>query len=120
MQYEASKGEEFFISFEDEDSDLLLGYAKLRFPSQSLREEITKTSALLRELHVFGRAIAVGEQEIGGIQHKGIGKMLLQKAEDICKEHKKDKMVVISGVGVREYYQKIGYIQEGPYMAKSL
>ena len=120
MEYEASQGKEFFISFEDQDSDLLFGYAKLRFPSQFLREEITPESALLRELHVFGRAIPVGEQEIGGIQHKGIGKMLLQKAEDICKEHKKDKMVVISGVGVREYYKKIGYVQEGPYMVKPL
>jgi elongator complex protein 3 len=120
IEYEASQGKEFFIAFEDMENDVLLGYARLRFPSQSLREEITPHTALLRELHVFGRAIPVGERDEEGLQHKGIGKMLLQKAEEICKANEKDKIVVISGVGVREYYRKIGYSLEGPYMVKFL
>jgi elongator complex protein 3 len=119
-QYRASEGEEFFITFEDKDNDLLLGYCRLRFPSECLREEITPTSALLRELHVFGKAIPLGEKDDEGIQHKGIGKMLLQKAEDICTQQGKNKLVVISGVGAREYYRKIGYSREGPYMVKAI
>lgn len=118
MDYEASQGKEFFIQYEDEEKDSLLGYARLRFPSQQLREEITPTSALLRELHVFGSITPLGEE--GELQHKGIGKMLLKKAEDICKEKEKDKMVVISGIGVREYYHKLGYHKEGPYMVKTI
>ncbi len=118
--YDASLGKEFFIAFEDIDNDLLLGYCRLRFPSECLRSEITPASALLRELHVFGKAIPLGEKDDAQHQHKGIGKMLLQKAEDICMEHGKDRLVVISGVGAREYYRKIGYSLEGPYMVKSL
>ncbi len=120
IMYEASQGKEFFITFEDVENDMLLGYCRLRFPAECLRQEITPTSALLRELHVFGKATPLGEKDDAGHQHKGIGKMLLQKAEDICKRHNKDKMVVISGVGVREYYRKIGYSQEGPYMVRAL
>ncbi|HYE76281.1 MAG TPA: GNAT family N-acetyltransferase, partial [Blastocatellia bacterium] len=120
LAYDASQGKEFFIAFEDIDNDVLLGYCRLRFASQCLRVEITPSSGLIRELHVFGKAIALGEKDDEGIQHKGIGKMLLQKAEDICKEQGKDKLVVISGVGVREYYRKAGYVQEGPYMVKIL
>ncbi len=118
--YEASDGREFFIEYVEEDSDVLLGYCRLRFPSQCLKEEITQSSALLRELHVFGRAVPLGEKEEGGHQHLGIGKMLLSKAEEICRENGKDKVVVISGVGVRGYYLKIGYVKEGPYMVRSL
>ena len=56
----------------------------------------------------------------GELQHKGLGSKLLKYAEEIAIEHGKNKMVIISGVGVREYYRKFGYILEGPYMAKSL
>lgn len=115
-EYEASMGEEFFISFEDPNRDILFGYARLRFPSQFLRKEITNDSALLRELHVVGSAVGVGEE--GKMQHRGLGKKLLEKAEEIAKKHGKNKMVVISGVGAKEYYRKFGYKKEGPYMLK--
>ena len=118
IKYEASKGKEFFISMEDTSQDLLLGFVRLRFPSQFLRPEITKDSALIRELHVYGTATGIGEE--GNLQHKGLGKKLLRTAEEIALKHGKRKMVVISGVGVREYYRKLGYELEGMYMVKSL
>ncbi len=117
-EYEASKGREFFISFENPNREVLFGYCRLRFPSQFLRKEITKDSALLRELHVVGSATGVGEE--GKMQHKGLGKELLKKAEEIAKQNGKNKIVVISGVGVREYYKKKGYKKEGPYMVKKI
>ena len=116
MGYEASGGKEFFVSAESEDT--LIGFCRLRFPKEFLREDISKNSALIRELHVYGTATALGEE--GNVQHKGWGKKLMQKAEEIAKENGKDKMVVISGVGVRGYYKKLNYKREGPYMAKSL
>jgi len=117
-EYDASKGKEFFISLEDEER-ILVGFCRLRFPSQFLRPEITKTSALIRELHVYGTATAIGEE--GSIQHQGYGKRLMITAEDICKKNGRDKLVVISGIGVREYYsKKLGYKLEGPYMVKPL
>ena len=116
LEYNASNGKEFFLSFDSEKS--IFGFCRLRFPNSSLRKEITKNSALIRELHVYGSATGIGKK--GNIQHKGFGKKLLQKAEQIAKENKKDKMVIISGVGVRGYYRKQGYRKQGPYMVKRL
>jgi elongator complex protein 3 len=118
QEYDASKGKEFFISVEDTKNDLLVGFVRMRFPSEKLRKEITKNSALIRELHVYGTSTGIKEK--GQVQHKGYGKKLMKKAEEIAKQHKRDKMVVISGVGVREYYYKLGYKKEGPYVTKKL
>ena len=118
IEYEASGGKEFFISVEDKKNDVLLGFCRLRFPGQFLRKEITSTSALVRELHVYGTAVALGGE--GDVQHKGWGKKLLLKAEEIAASSGKDKMVIISGIGVREYYRKLGYRKEGVYMVKKL
>ncbi|MEK6939873.1 MAG: tRNA uridine(34) 5-carboxymethylaminomethyl modification radical SAM/GNAT enzyme Elp3 [Nanoarchaeota archaeon] len=119
MEYEASKGKEFFISAEDTENDVLIGFCRLRFPFEFLRPEITPGSTLLRELHVYGTATAIGDEGI--VQHKGWGKKLMQKAEEIAVAHGKNKMVVISGVGVRKYYEeKLGYRKEGMYVVKGL
>jgi len=118
LEYDASNGKEFFISYEDVKNNALIGFCRLRFPSQSLRKEITGKSTLIRELHVFGSAISIGKK--GDIQHAGYGKKILKKAEDISKKNKKNKIVVISGIGVRNYYRKLGYKKQGPYMVKYL
>jgi len=76
--------------------------------------------AIIRELHVYGQAINLGQHEKDVTQHKGMGKMLMDKAEEITKENKIKKISVISGVGVREYYRKLGYNLEGDYMVKDL
>ncbi|MAG61114.1 tRNA uridine(34) 5-carboxymethylaminomethyl modification radical SAM/GNAT enzyme Elp3 [archaeon] len=123
-EFEASGGKEFFISFDDEKNDLILGFARLRFVKEALRPEITANSALLRELHVYGVTVPLegDEKELSdsAVQHKGYGKKLVAKAEEIARFAGCDKMIVISGVGVREYYRKLGYVREGPYMVKEL
>jgi len=116
MHYEASGGSEFFISAGN--SDQIAGFCRLRFPSQYLRKEITLDSALLRELHVYGEAAVIGKR--GRVQHRGLGKELLKTAEQVAKTYNRNKMVVISGIGVREYYRKLGYRREGGYMVKRL
>jgi len=116
--YIASEGNEFFISAEDTKKNILLGLCRLRFPSSFQRRETTEDSALIRELHVYGPAAAMGKK--GKIQHKGIGKKLLKKAEETCRDYYKKKLVIISGIGVREYYKRLGYKKEGPYMVKHL
>jgi elongator complex protein 3 len=120
-EFEASNGNEFFISAEDPKQNALFGFCRLRFPFKPFRSEISSNSALVRELHVFGEAVALGEQKKGGIQHHGLGKKLLQKAEEIAfEEFGSKKMIVISGVGAREYYRKLGYRQKGVFMEKLL
>ena len=119
LEYDASEGKEYFISFETKNA--LYGFCRLRFPSESLRKEITLKSALIRELHVYGEALdigAKGKSDGGSAQHIGYGKRLLAEAEKISKKNGKNKVVVISGIGAREYYKKLGYKKEGVYMVK--
>lgn len=116
--YPASNGKEVFLSAEA--GDVLLGFCRLRKPYQPFRPEITKKSAGIRELHVYGVAVPVGESG-EAVQHKGLGKKLVLEAERIAKqEFKCDKMLVISGIGVRKYYKKLGYKQDGIYVSKKI
>lgn len=117
IEYNSSGGIEYFISA-DSDIDSLLGFCRLRMPSESLRSEITSKTALIRELHVFGTAASLGIE--GDVQHRGVGKKLMLKAEEIAKQNSKTKMCVISAVGTREYYKKLGYKRDGVYMSKGL
>lgn len=116
INYEASGGQEYFISIEDKNH--IYAFLRMRFPAKALRDEMTKDSALIRELHVYGSAAQIGKR--GDIQHQGMGKKLLGIAEDLARKNKKRKMVVISGIGVRNYYRNLGYEKEGPYMVKEL
>ncbi|MFW5852791.1 MAG: GNAT family N-acetyltransferase, partial [Nanoarchaeota archaeon] len=116
-EYDASKGKEFFISYETKNSDKMLGFVRLRLPRSTFKPYVDRGTALIRELHVYGSAVAIGKKE-EHTQHKGIGKRLMAVAEEIAKKNNKNKIVVISGVGVRNYYRKLGYRLNGPYMVK--
>ena len=120
-EYESSGGKDFFIDVADEN-DTMIGFIRLRFPSKfNLRPEISNKTALIRELHIYGQTIPVGlEEKNTSVQHKGWGRKLLETTEEIAKKNGFEKMAIISGVGVREYYKKFGYILEGPYMTKKL
>jgi len=118
--YDASRGSEVFISAEDSTNNILLGFCRLRIPYKPFRKEITKDSAGIRELHVYGSAVPIGEKG-SSIQHKGLGKQLLKEAEHIAKDiFNKKKLLVISGIGAREYYKKLGYKKDGVYVSKRL
>jgi len=108
IEYEGSNGKEFFLEFVNKD-DILFGLLRLRLSDR----------AMVRELHIYGQALNLGEEGIES-QHRGLGKMLMDKAEEISKENGFDKLFVISGIGVREYYKKLGYELEGFYMVKLL
>lgn len=116
LHYPASGGNEFFISAEVNNS--IAGFCRLRFPSSFLRKEIDSETAIIRELHVYGEAAEIGKE--GSVQHKGIGKALLAEAEKTAKTYYKRKILIISGIGARGYYRKLGYRTEGPYMSKRL
>ncbi len=117
-KYKASDGVEYFISYEDISNDALIGFIRLRFPDNPFIKTL-KDTALIRELHVYGKALRIGTTEEKAFQHKGFGAKLLQLAEQIAKE-KFDRIAVISGVGVREYYRKFGYKKEFEYMVKKI
>ncbi|TMI39041.1 tRNA uridine(34) 5-carboxymethylaminomethyl modification radical SAM/GNAT enzyme Elp3 [Candidatus Bathyarchaeota archaeon] len=122
--YEASGGSEVFLSFENREREFLVGYVRLRIPSETAhRFEIKgKQAGLVRELHIFGQTVPVGDRPwIKGYQHKGYGSQLLQEAERIAtEEYDCRKMLVISALGTKQYYAKFGYARDGPYVSKTL
>ena len=121
--YDASGGTELFISFENPSRTLLVGYLRLRIPGEAPhRPEIADSNAaLIRELHVFGQTVPVGEKLDSAFQHKGYGTRLIAEAESIAtQEFDRTKMVVISALGTRNYYSRFGYQHDGPYMSKPL
>lgn len=116
--YDASGGKEFFLSFEDAEKDIILGFTRLRAPQESFRPEINDDTLIVRQLKVMGSATDIGEE--GDTQHQGYGKKLMKAAEKKADRLGRNKVVVISAVGTREYYRKFGYEKEGPYMVKQL
>lgn len=121
LDYDASHGREVFLSFEDKRNDVLIGFCRLRIPFEPFRPEIDKKTALVRELHVYGPLVPISEVKDGALQHRGFGRILLEEAEKIAREEfDMKKTIVISGVGVRQYYFNLGYRQDGAYVSKAI
>ena len=117
IDYDSSGGKEVFLSLESENN--LLAFLRLRKPFRPFRKEITKDSVGIRELHTYGQASGIKGD--GKIQHKGFGKSLMKEAEKIAREEfEAKKILVISGIGVKEYYKKLGYRKDGIYMSKKI
>ena len=120
-KYKASGGDEYFLEIVNKD-DVLFGLLRLR---------IFKGKAVIREVHVYGQSLRLGEEgelsrsaypklQNEGVQHKGLGKWLIAEAEKIVKKNKIKSLSIISGIGVREYYEKLGYCLEDSYMVKEI
>ncbi|MFW9903046.1 MAG: tRNA uridine(34) 5-carboxymethylaminomethyl modification radical SAM/GNAT enzyme Elp3 [Candidatus Thorarchaeota archaeon] len=122
-EYPASDGIEHFISFETIDKKTLFAFLRLREPSTlSFRPEtLDPPATIIRELHVYGKLVRIGElpKEIEW-QHRGIGQQLISLAEEISCERGYQKILVTSGLGVRDYYRKLGFSAEGAYMGKRI
>lgn len=123
-KYRSGVGEEYFISFEDE-LGYLYGFTRLLMieEDQSIkREGIWKKIALIRELHVYGslQSLKQVEDQNVKVQHSWLGKQLLSLAEKISQVAWYERLSVISGVWVREYYAKLGYKLDWTYMLKDL
>ncbi len=122
-EYAANEGQEFFISIDEPNLDKLIGLCRLRFPSNPENQifEELNGAAIVRELHVYGQQQSLGEDGIQSkSQHHGFGRQLMQEAEEISRKNGFKKIAVISAIGTREYYKKLGYELEGTYMVKYL
>jgi elongator complex protein 3 len=122
-RYEASEGEEVFISAEDPENSVLVGYLRLRIPSaKAHRSEIKAApSAIVRELHVYGPLVPVGKRLAKAWQHKGYGAVLLSEAKRVAQEnYDSKKLLVISALGTKQYYARFGYERDGVYVSKML
>ncbi len=121
-EYEASKGKEIFLSYENKNQEKLYSLLRLRIPFEKNHFiPVLKNTALIREVHTFGKVNPLIEKNYKlSSQHKGLGKKLIKEAEKIAKNYGFEKIAVISGVGVRGYYKKLGYQLEQTYMIKPL
>lgn len=107
--YRACGGGEIFLSYEDA-GETLFGLLRLR---------VDAGLASIRELHVFGSEVSLGQKQERAAQHQGLGVRLLQEAERIAlEEFHARSLSILSGVGAREYYRQLGYRQVGAYMVK--
>ncbi len=122
LVYQAGGAEEHFLSFVTPD-DKLAGFLRLSLPgsgSPPAGMEDLRNAALIREVHVFGQSLAVGEELDGAAQHAGLGTQLLQQAENIARQHGFHNLAVISAVGTRRYYLKRGFERGELYQVKCM
>jgi len=128
IDYDSSQGKEVFLSLEDYDNETLYGFLRLRKLAKphrkELREKDGNPSAIVRELHVLGQVVDIGNNNdfnFNSSQHRGYGSNLLGIAENIVKnEFGLDSLSIISAIGTRQYYKKLGYEENGPYVSKEL
>jgi elongator complex protein 3 len=112
IEYPASNGIEYFLSYNSPDGKDLYGFCRLRLTNHS-----PISPAIIRELHVYGQLVPVGH--IKKVQHSGLGKKLMKEAEKIAKKNKAKEVAIISGIGVRGYYKKLGYKLKDTYMKRA-
>ncbi len=113
-KYNASGGIEYFLSFEDAKRQVVYAFCRLRIDKNGLYP------AFIRELHTYGQMLKIGTKNAIASQHKGMGVKLIKGAEKLAIKAKADIIAVISGVGVRGYYRKLGYKLQNTYMIKKI
>jgi elongator complex protein 3 len=127
LDYDAAGGKEIFLSYED-SNETLYGLLRLRVQDSPILD-MSPPVAVIRELHVYGPEIGLGDRsELSNIlqsphtaQHRGYGRALLAAAENIARnEFRAERIVVLSGVGAKQYYAETGYRKVGDYMVKPL
>ena len=138
MQYETRFGMENFISFVTRN-DNVAGFLRLSLPDltpnpspddkeqeRHLERGVTlglpeiENAAMIREVHVYGPSLGLGDESEGEAQHVGIGLKLIEAAQELAASAGFKKIAVISAIGTRPYYRKRGFEIEGLYMTKSL
>ena len=118
-QYQTWGGKECFLSFESEGK--LYSLLRLRLPERDnpIFGEL-KNCAIIREVHTFGQALAVAGKPDKLVQHRGLGSLLVGRAEKIARRYSYPKLAVIAAVGTRDYYRRFGFEVDGLYMTKNL
>lgn len=124
IKYTTTVSIEYFISYKTKKTDRICSFLRLSIPKKELSKnnfiEELKDSAIIREIHVYGSLVNIGKESSGESQHLGLGKKMIEIAEDITKKEKYKKLSVISAIGTKEYYRKRGFEEDKLYMYKIL
>jgi elongator complex protein 3 len=119
-KYAASGGTEYFVSFEDNEMDILVGFARLRISSENAHRPEMSGSSIIRELRTVSQQLPLSKRNDSSWQHRGLGEKLIDRCLELSADEGKERMLVMSGVGAREYYRKLGFERNGPYMDRKL
>ncbi|MEL7625289.1 MAG: tRNA uridine(34) 5-carboxymethylaminomethyl modification radical SAM/GNAT enzyme Elp3 [Anaerolineaceae bacterium] len=121
LVYRAGWAEEHFLSYNTQD-DHILGFLRLSLPDKDhyFPAEELQDAAIIREVHVYGQSIEVGEEGGTSAQHRGLGSSLIEQAVEIARMNGYQKLTVISAVGTREYYAARGFELGEFYMVRDI
>jgi elongator complex protein 3 len=119
VEYETSVSKEYFLQYVTAKYEIA-GFLRLSIPKKERFINELKNSATIREVHVYGQSLEIGDQKIGKAQHLGLGKKLIKKAEELAKQNGFSELAVISSIGTREYYDKQGYKLKDLYQVKKI
>ncbi len=119
-KYKAGNGVEYFLSYESPDREILYAFLRLRIPKNTNSKYWAANLPMVRELHTYGQMVPINDKLKTASQHRGLGKKLLIEAEKIAKKNGFGAIAVISGIGVRNYYYKLGYHPKETYLVKTI
>jgi elongator complex protein 3 len=133
VEYQTSVSREMFLQYvvdvevDGQMEQKLLGFLRLSLPNQDQHQQFIdssglstlKNAAMIREIHVYGQLVGIGQQAEDEAQHLGLGTKLIEKAKQITLQDGFDHLAVISAVGTRGYYQKRGFEDQGLYQVAS-
>ena len=119
--YETEGTVEHFLSFETAD-ERIAGFLRLSLPDREQPHPFPELEdhAMIREVHVYGPALDLGEESRGKAQHMGLGTELVEKAQEMAREAGYGHLAVISAIGTRNYYAKLGFELKGLYMTTAI
>ena len=122
LVYATDFAEEHFISWVTPD-DRLAGFLRLSLPgadSPSTGMADLEGAAIIREVHIYGQSLRVGQEQDGAAQHAGLGTKLLERAGEISRDGGFSRMAVISAIGTRLYYLNRGFERGDLYLVKEI
>ena len=119
IDYATSAGREVFFQFVTPD-DRLAAFLRLALPAAPAPVEELGRSAVLREVHVYGRLVEIGGRKPGRSQHRGLGRRLIEAAADEARARGFENLAVISSVGTRRYYRSLGFTDGPLYQHRTL
>ena len=118
IEYKTDNSKEVFISYKTHQTDKIVGFLRLSLPNRLPIIDELKHSAIIREVHVYGQVVGIGNLAKGKAQHLGLGKNLITRAGIISLESGFKDIAVISAIGTREYYRKLGFTDGKLYLHK--
>ena len=119
VPYETTVTDEVFLQWITPEGRIA-GFLRLSLPhADAVAEPLRPGEAMIREVHVYGQVAGL-HQTSGGAQHRGLGRSLVERACSIAKERGYAAVNVISAVGTRDYYRKLGFADNGLYLTRAL